>query len=387
MLRIRASTPRKKRGMFGACANQVRALPRLRPERKPQWEGWDDAAVAPEKLGGYLRDIRKLLDEYDYTGAFYGHYRARLHPHARELRFRKRDGDSQLWRVRRTRRRPGGELRRLAFRRAWRRAIARRAAAENVWSGVDERLPRIQGRLGPRQQSQSAQGGRCPLANRRSAAGRGLQTARAETHFKFLGDDGSFANAAVRCIGVGACRKHDTGSMCPSYMATLEEEHSTRGRAHMLFEMLQGEVIERRLEERGREEVARSVPLLQGLQVGVPRQRRLATYKAEFLSHYYEGRRPAAARLRLRHDRPMGRARFDRAAASRIFSAGAGLPIRSCAGRLGLAPQRADAVDLRRQLSSSGPGSIAFPIATEKAGTDQRRRPTTREVILVGGHL
>src|SRR5258708_39750269 len=72
-----------------------------------------------------------------------------------------------------------------------------------------------------------------------------------KTHFKFLGDDGSFANAAARCIGVGACRKLDSGSMCPSYMATLEEEHSTRGRAHMLFEMLQGEVIDGGLRNAG----------------------------------------------------------------------------------------------------------------------------------------
>jgi Fe-S oxidoreductase len=50
------------------------------------------------------------------------------------------------------------------------------------------------------------------------------------------------AKTSLRCIGVGACRKSDAGTMCPSYMATLEEAHSTRGRAHMLFEMLQGEV-------------------------------------------------------------------------------------------------------------------------------------------------
>ena len=49
--------------------------------------------------------------------------------------------------------------------------------------------------------------------------------------------------ATLRCIGLGECRKHDTGSMCPSYMVTLEEQHSTRGRAHMLFELLQGEVV------------------------------------------------------------------------------------------------------------------------------------------------
>src|SRR6266404_5371637 len=44
------------------------------PGAPAEWEGWDDAAVPPEKLGGYLRDIRALMNEYQYRGAFYGHF-------------------------------------------------------------------------------------------------------------------------------------------------------------------------------------------------------------------------------------------------------------------------------------------------------------------------
>ena len=44
------------------------------PGSLPRWEGWDDASVAPEKLGPYLRDLRRLLDEYGYQAAFYGHF-------------------------------------------------------------------------------------------------------------------------------------------------------------------------------------------------------------------------------------------------------------------------------------------------------------------------
>src|SRR5262249_8386524 len=64
-----------------------------------------------------------------------------------------------------------------------------------------------------------------------------------ETHFKFPDDHGSFARAALRCVGVGKCRRHEEGTMCPSYMVTHEEEHTTRGRAHMLFELLRGDVV------------------------------------------------------------------------------------------------------------------------------------------------
>src|SRR5260221_9219417 len=52
---------------------------------------------------------------------------------------------------------------------------------------------------------------------------------------------------------LGACRKQDGGSMCPSYMVTLEEEHSTRGRAHLLFELLQGEVLSKGWQDRSEE--------------------------------------------------------------------------------------------------------------------------------------
>ncbi|HEX6160591.1 MAG TPA: FAD-binding oxidoreductase, partial [Thermoanaerobaculia bacterium] len=44
------------------------------PGKPLMWEGWEDAAVAPEKLGGYLRDLRRLLDQYQYGGDFYGHF-------------------------------------------------------------------------------------------------------------------------------------------------------------------------------------------------------------------------------------------------------------------------------------------------------------------------
>src|ERR1043165_6413225 len=61
-----------------------------------------------------------------------------------------------------------------------------------------------------------------------------------ETYFQFPQDQGNFARATLRCMGIGECRKTEHGTMCPSYMVTREEKHSTRGRARMLFEMLAG---------------------------------------------------------------------------------------------------------------------------------------------------
>ena len=84
--------------------------------------------------------------------------------------------------------------------------------------------------------------------------------------------------------------------MCPSYRATREEEHTTRGRAHLLWEMTQGEVIRDGWRS---EEVKKSLDLClacKGCKSECPVGVDVATYKAEFLSHYYEGRmRPRSA--------------------------------------------------------------------------------------------
>jgi Fe-S oxidoreductase len=121
-----------------------------------------------------------------------------------------------------------------------------------------------------------------------------------ETRFQFPADHGSLAAATLRCVGVGKCRREGSGEaggvMCPSWRATHDEEHSTRGRAHLLWEMTQGEVIRDGWRS---EEVKESLDLClacKGCKSDCPVSVDVATYKAEFLSHYYEGRvRPRSA--------------------------------------------------------------------------------------------
>jgi Fe-S oxidoreductase len=113
---------------------------------------------------------------------------------------------------------------------------------------------------------------------------------QSKTYFQFPDDGGSFAKATVRCVGLGDCRKTQGGAMCPSYMATLEEEHSTRGRAHMLFELLQGEVVRGGWQD---EHVKKALDLClscKACKSECPTNVDIATYRAEFLSHYYEGK-------------------------------------------------------------------------------------------------
>jgi Fe-S oxidoreductase len=122
-----------------------------------------------------------------------------------------------------------------------------------------------------------------------------------KTNFQFPADHGSLAQATLRCVGVGKCRHDEGGVMCPSYRATRDEEHSTRGRAHLLWEMTQGQGQKDGIIRDGwrSEEVKQSLDLClacKGCKTECPVGVDVATYKAEFLSHYYEGRvRPRSA--------------------------------------------------------------------------------------------
>jgi Fe-S oxidoreductase len=116
------------------------------------------------------------------------------------------------------------------------------------------------------------------------------------THFRFPEDDGRLDRATLRCVGVGECRRMDGGTMCPSYMATGEEEHSTRGRAHLLFEMFQGKTIPADWDNPPVKEALDLCISCKGCKADCPVNVDMATYKAEFLAHYYERRlRPLAA--------------------------------------------------------------------------------------------
>src|SRR6202030_3951862 len=96
-------------------------------------------------------------------------------------------------------------------------------------------------------------------------------------------------------VGVGACRKQDAGTMCPSFMATGEELHSTRGRAHLLWELMQGEVLPNQWKNK---QVKASLDLClscKACKSECPVSVDMATYKSEFLAHHYQGeRRPLA---------------------------------------------------------------------------------------------
>ena len=119
---------------------------------------------------------------------------------------------------------------------------------------------------------------------------------KVKTYFSYPEAHGHFPEITLRCVGVSKCRKDEGGTMCPSYMATKEEKHSTRGRARLLFEMLQGDPLRGGWKSAYVKDALDLCLACKACKSECPVNVDMATYKAEFLAHHYEGRlRPRAA--------------------------------------------------------------------------------------------
>lgn len=253
------------------------------------WPGWEDAAVAPENLAEYLRDFRALLAAHRLTGVLYGHFGAGC-VHVRiDFDFTTEAG-------------------RVAARRFLEQAAALVVRHGGTLSGEhgDGRArgellaimysPRIMQAFAAFKRILDPAGVLNPgivVSPAALDADLALNIPQADgrpTLFTFPHDETGFAGAARRCVGIARCRSDAGGVMCPSYRATGEEMHSTRGRARVLQEMLRGDVV---VDGWRSTEVRDALDLCLACKacstdcpVGVD----MATYKAEFLHQHYRHR-------------------------------------------------------------------------------------------------
>ena len=294
------TAPAEQRGAWAIRESGLGATA-LREDGGHNVEGWEDGAVPPDRLGAYLRGITELWHEYGYSGAWYGHFgqgcvhtRNNFDLHTPEgLRAYRayveraadlvvslggslsgEHGDGQA---------RGELLERMygpalvdAFRQV--KAVFDPRGRMNPGKVVDPYPLDTNLRYGPDYRPSTLGAG---------AAGTGW--------FALAADAGSLRHAAERCVGVGRCRRDDTGVMCPSYRATRDERHSTRGRAKLLVELFQGEATAATWRNEDVREALDLCLACKGCATDCPTQVDMATYKAEFLAHYYRGRlRPRA---------------------------------------------------------------------------------------------
>jgi FAD/FMN-containing dehydrogenase/Fe-S oxidoreductase len=263
---------------------------------RPTWEGWEDSAVPPERLGEYLRAFRKLLEKHHLEGDLYGHfgqgcvhtrinfdlettegirtYRTFVEEAADvvislggSLSGEHGDGQSR------------GELLPKMFGPELMEAFHE---LKSIWDPGWKMNP---GKvLNPYRLDENLR------------LGTSYNPPHVKTHFYFANQEGSFAKETLRCVGVGECRRLEGGTMCPSFRVTREEMHSTRGRARLLFEMLQGDPLTGSWQDEHVKDALDLCLACKGCKGDCPVSVDMATYKAEFLSHYYERhRRPITA--------------------------------------------------------------------------------------------
>lgn len=261
------------------------------------WPGWEDSAVAPEHLADYLADFRRLLDEHDLIGVMYGHFGAGCMHIRITFDQRTREGRDVM----------------SAFLTAAARLVVKHGGTLSGEHGDG----RARSQLLPEMYSPAIMrsfaefkrvfdpGGIlnpgmivAPEAATENLALADIPALPWQTTFALResGGSGLFAEEVQRCIGVGRCRSHGSGVMCPSFRATGDEKDSTRGRARVLQDMVRG--------ARGVDQGWSSTAVKDALDLCLsckacssdcPTGVDMATYKAEFLDHHYRHRlRPAA---------------------------------------------------------------------------------------------
>ncbi|GAB3926558.1 FAD-binding and (Fe-S)-binding domain-containing protein [Microlunatus endophyticus] len=271
------------------------------PHRPDTFEGWEDSAVAPDRLGDYLRGLNRLYQEFGYaseTGpSLYGHFgQGCVHTRigfdlytadgvATYRRFMERAADLVVG--------FGGSLSgehgdgqsrgELLGRMFGDRLVDAFGRLKAIFDPLDRMNP---GKITAPYRLDE---------NLRLGADWAPWDPQ-DLYFKYPHDGGSFAEAANRCVGVGKCRQHGNSGgqvMCPSYQVTGEEEHSTRGRARLLFEMVNGHGDSPVDNGWRSDEVHDALDLClacKGCKTDCPANVDMASYKVEFMAHYYRGR-------------------------------------------------------------------------------------------------
>ena len=259
------------------------------------WEGWEDAAVSPARLGSYLRALFALMRQYGYRSPMYGHFGQGCVHLRINFDLESTEGIRKF---------------RAFIDEAADIVIAHGGSLSGEHGDGQARGALLQKMFGPElmqafrefkalwDPDNRMNPGKVidPVAvyepDENLRLGAGYQPKRPETFFQFPNDHGSLGEATTRCVGVGACRKTSGGTMCPSYMVTQEEQHSTRGRAHLLWELLEGKVMGSADQSTGwqNESVREALDLClscKACKTECPVNVDMATWKSEFLAHYY----------------------------------------------------------------------------------------------------
>jgi Fe-S oxidoreductase len=269
------------------------------PGEPDRWEGWDDAGIPPVHLGAYLRKLNALMGEYGYRSPLYGHFGQGCVHLRINFDFRSMEG---LRKFREFLDRAadlvvslGGSLSGEHGDGQARAALLPKMFGPELTQAFREfkAIWDPDNRMNPGKLTDAVRV-YDPVENLRYGlpvqGNDGHTHGKLETHFVFAADHGSMEDAAARCVGVGACLKQEGGVMCPSYRATGQEQHSTRGRARLLWEMLAGALQKEGFASEAVHEALDLCLSCKACKTECPVQVDMARYKSEFLAQKYKGK-------------------------------------------------------------------------------------------------
>jgi FAD/FMN-containing dehydrogenase/Fe-S oxidoreductase len=257
----------------------------------------EDTAVAPEKVPEFIRRFVSILDQHHTVGSFYAHAGAGC-LHIRPLVNLKEGAEvKKMTEI-------AEEVFRLVM--EFGGSMSGEHGDGLARSHFNERLfgSRIYGAFRELKAAFDPQGimnpGKvvnAPAMTENLRYGESYRARGLETRFPYM-KEGGFARAIELCNGAGVCRKNLEGTMCPSFMVTRDEEHSTRGRANALRAVLDGRLPPEEMESERLREVMDLCISCKGCKAECPSNVDMARLKSEYLALYHE-KRPYSLRDRM----------------------------------------------------------------------------------------
>jgi FAD/FMN-containing dehydrogenase/Fe-S oxidoreductase len=257
----------------------------------------EDTAVAPEALADYIRRFQGILSEHGCQACYYAHASVGC-LHVRPLLNLKQPDDVARMRsiaaaVSDLVLEYGGAMSAEHGDGLVRSEFQEKMFGQRLYAAFQE----IKAAFDPDWIMNPGKIVRAPRMDQNLRTGPEYRPISIQTHFDFS-RDGGFAGAVELCSGVGACRKKLDGTMCPSYRATMEEMHSTRGRANLLRAALSGSLPPEELSG-GKIHAALDLCLeCKACKSECPSNVDMAKLKYEFLARYHAAHgMPLRARL------------------------------------------------------------------------------------------
>jgi FAD/FMN-containing dehydrogenase/Fe-S oxidoreductase len=283
---VRSFDPAEQTSIWKVRKAGLGLLLGMKGERKPI-AFVEDCAVEPSKLPAFFMRFRDVIHKYDTSAGYYGHASVGC-LHIRPLINTKDARDIQVMKD------MTDEITDLVMEFGGGMSgehgdgLARSHLNEKLFGHeLYKAFQDVKAAFDPENRMNPGKIVNAPPMTENLRYGTKYHTIPINTHYDFA-REGGFATAVELCNGAGVCRKKNEGTMCPSYMVTLDDKHSTRGRANLMREILSGKLPAEEFTGKDLYETLDLCLECKGCKAECPSNVDMAKLKYEFLAHYNE---------------------------------------------------------------------------------------------------